>query len=125
MGFHVTGLVELEAKLVLLQASVTGAAPRAAKRIGEDVLALSAERCPVDTGTLRATGHVEGPTAKGDKVDIVVGYGGPAAPYALPVHERLGVRHPVGQAKFLESAALEYEPRAMVMLAAIIKASTL
>ena len=24
--------------------------------------------------------------------------------YAVPVHERLGVRHPVGEAKFLENA---------------------
>lgn len=36
--------------------------------------------------------------------EVSVGY---SAPYALPVHERLNVRHRTGQAKFLEQPARE------------------
>lgn len=42
---------------------------------------------PVDTGTLRSSGLVEQPKLEGDRVVVVLGYGGPAAPYALAVHE--------------------------------------
>jgi hypothetical protein len=35
---------------------------------------------------------------------VVVGFGGPAAPYALVVHERTDLNHPEGEAKFLENA---------------------
>jgi hypothetical protein len=36
--------------------------------------------------------------------------GGPAAPYAIYVHEDLEAIHPVGQAKFIESVLLESRP---------------
>jgi hypothetical protein len=52
----------------------------------------------------------EGPLRDGDVYVQVVGYEKFGATwekgkaYAVPVHERLGVRHPVGEAKFLENA---------------------
>ena len=41
----------------------------------------------VDQGILKSTGHVEQPVTKGHSVSVTLGYGGPAAPYALEVHE--------------------------------------
>jgi hypothetical protein len=38
-------------------------------------------------------------------VSVRVEVGGPAAPYALLVHEDLTAHHPVGGAKYLERAA--------------------
>lgn len=42
---------------------------------------------PVETGTLRSSGIVDPPALEGGRVVISLGYGGPAAKYALAVHE--------------------------------------
>ena len=57
---------------------------------------------PVDTGALRASGFVDPPVISGTRAEVSFGFGGPAAPYAVVVHEDLTKRHPVGQAKYLE-----------------------
>jgi uncharacterized membrane protein len=68
----------------------------------------SQEIVPVDTGTLKNTGYVHQPQSPAPGiVEVLVSYGGPAAAYALAVHERLGVRHkPPTQAKYLETPLL-------------------
>jgi hypothetical protein len=74
---------------------------------------------PVDTGNLRATGHVQPPVIAGRGVSVELGYGGTAGPnmrlpaperletgqvgYAVHVHENLTAHHTVGQAKYLET----------------------
>jgi len=67
---------------------------------------VSRERTPVLTGVLRASHETSLPTET-DPIEVQIRVGGPAAPYALYVHEKLEARHKVGQAKFLESAVLE------------------
>lgn len=73
-------------------------------------------RCPVDTGALRSSIHVEGPVVEStgffsrDSIYTIIVCGGPAAPYAVFVHEDLTKHHPVGQAKFIESTLLESRP---------------
>jgi hypothetical protein len=67
---------------------------------------LSQVRCPVDTGTLRASARIE---IKGNTIEF--GYGGAASDYATIQHENLQFHHPVGQAKFLESAFDELVPK--------------
>lgn len=63
---------------------------------------------PVDTGTLRSSGHVTPPNQGPRGVEVTIGYGGAAAPYAVYVHERLDLNHPNGgQAKFLEQPVNE------------------
>jgi hypothetical protein len=42
---------------------------------------------PVATGNLRSSIRSEGPTIEGSKITVSVVAGGPAAPYALKVHE--------------------------------------
>lgn len=49
------------------------------------------EFVPVDLGTLRSSGTVIGPNRKGKDVSCDLQYGGPAAAYALAIHE-----HPSG-----------------------------
>lgn len=69
----------------------------------------SMRRTPVDTGALRASHETE---TRREGRDIVarISVGGPAASYAVYVHENLEAQHPVGQAKFLESTLMESRP---------------
>lgn len=80
----------------------------------------SMKRTPVDTGALRASHTVE-TKRRGNEISATIGVGGPAAPYAVFVHEDLDAFHPVGEAKFLESTLLESKPFMAARLAARIK----
>jgi len=42
---------------------------------------------PVDTGALKSSGRVKQPEIRGTFIDVELGFGGAAAPYALYVHE--------------------------------------
>jgi hypothetical protein len=79
------------------------------------------KRTPVDKGILRGTVHAIGPMRSGNRIWTLIVCGGPAAPYAIWVHENLradhskpskhgGPRTVIGQAKFLESVILESRP---------------
>ena len=75
------------------------------------IFAKSQILVPVDTGVLRGSGGVSAPQmgTQGYFVDIF--YGGPAAPYALFVHEIIGNYHnPPTQAKYLEQPVMEAMP---------------
>lgn len=76
-------------------------------REGERIMAESKQQVPVDTGNLRNTGHVALPRVTRSRVEVDLGYGGPAAPYALKQHEDLTLRHPTpGQkGKYLQDPA--------------------
>jgi hypothetical protein len=58
-------------------------------QFAEEVMGESKLRVPVLTGTLMNTGHVEPPALEGEILSVTMGYGGPAASYALYVHEAL------------------------------------
>lgn len=77
---------------------------------GEIIMAVAKDRTPVRDGYLKESGHVQLPTISSDEISVVLGFGGPTAPYAVVVHEDLDAHHTVGQAKFLESALMEAEP---------------
>lgn len=65
-------------------------------------------RTPFVTGNLRDSGRIEvGIDPAG--ITVEVKFGGAEAPYAVFVHEDLSAEHPIGQAKFLETAAAEQE----------------
>jgi hypothetical protein len=65
----------------------------------------SQELVPVDTGRLKASGQIANNGKKGFGAETLVEYGGPEAPYAFIVHERLDVHHePPTQAKYLTAA---------------------
>jgi len=65
---------------------------------------------PVLTGALRGSHETHRPEYGPDGLVVRVTVGGPAAPYALYVHENLDARHENGQAKFLEYAVLAHQP---------------
>lgn len=67
----------------------------------------SMKRTPVDLGTLRASHFVRKPQHSGQDTTVTIAVGGPAAPYAIYVHEDLDASHKSGQAKFLESTLRE------------------
>jgi hypothetical protein len=60
------------------------------------------KRTPVKSGALRASIHAEGPVREGRKISCAIVAGGPAAPYALTVHEDLEAYHKDGEAKYIE-----------------------
>jgi hypothetical protein len=74
---------------------------------GENAMGVSKQRTPVDTGDLKATGHVKLPIEKGGGVMVELAYG---TDYAIYVHEILSASHPTGQAKYLQSAVEEAAP---------------
>lgn len=99
-----------------------GAARLALREHGEVVMAASKRLVPVDTGTLRGSGIVSAVSKEGTTLMIVLAYGGPAAPYALAVHERLAAYHnPPTQAKYLEQPMLELAPTFQPRLAQTIQ----
>jgi hypothetical protein len=80
-------------------------------------------RTPVDQGTLRGTVHVEGPFYEGRMIRMMIVAGGPAAPYAIYVHEDLEAFHKVGQAKYLESVIFESRPHMAARVARRVELS--
>lgn len=93
--FEIKGLSEFKRKLSGYADKVGGALEGAAFEWGSRTLAVSkgggegyvAPIVPVDTGALMSTGIVETPRREGNKVVVVLGYGGPSAKYASFVHE--------------------------------------
>lgn len=97
------GLPRLQAKLKALREGGNVGTVQALLMVAYDIFNDSQRLCPVDTGTLRSSGNVEGPIEEDGKAVIIIGYGGAAAPYAFYVHENLDIPHdPPTQAKFLE-----------------------
>lgn len=78
-------------------------------REGESIMGDSKEKyCPVVTGNLKSSGHVDKPTIHPRGASVELGYGGPAAPYALTAHEnpntgKTSTGSKVGQWKYLET----------------------
>ena len=67
-------------------------APEAASILLKDfvetqVIAPAKEIVPVDVGTLKGSLQASEPLVAGTKITVVASAGGPAAPYALAVHE--------------------------------------
>ena len=72
------------------------------------IFAKSQILVPVDTGVLRGSGGVSAPQMGNLGYFVDIFYGGPAAPYALFVHEIIGNYHkPPTQAKYLEQPLME------------------
>lgn len=90
-------------------------------QFGEAVMTEAKTLCPVDTGTLRSSGHVKAPVFAGNDIEITLGFGGASAPYAAIVHEDLTAKHPSGQAKYLELPAIQNAPRLGPFVANAIK----
>lgn len=102
----------------------------------EGTMTLAKTLTPVKTGNLRGSGHVSLPEINGPVVELTMGFGGPAGSgnhggetnaenvgYAVYVHERVELHHPVGQAKFLEAAFQQREQGLAARLANALQAT--
>jgi hypothetical protein len=95
-----------------------GTAIAAALREEAEIEATEAKRrTPVDTGTLRSTITVAPVRLRGRTYTTAIEAGGPAAPYAVIVHENLEAFHKVGQAKYIESVLNESAPYMLLRVA--------
>lgn len=109
----ITGAVELNARLKNWQSRMKKEVAAALYAEALVIQRTSMSRTPVDTGALRASHETTQPDVKSDEISVTIKVGGPAAQYAVHVHEDLEATHRVGQAKFLESAIREAEPYLM------------
>lgn len=97
--FRVEGVEEV---LRNLNAEITGIENRTMGGLMAAGLIIQREsqrRTPVDEGNLKGSAYTRRSQFGG--LEVEVGY---TADYAVPVHEILDARHPVGEAKFLENA---------------------
>jgi len=121
--FKLTGIPELEAALTEAGGLALEAFASAMLQEQEQIISDAKRLTPVDTGVLRASGTVLPPVITGTQVEVQAGFGGAASAYAVPVHERMGVHHPTGQAKFLEQPFLERAATLPAKLAAKVAAA--
>ena len=123
-GFTLKGTPEVKAKIALALILARKQAADGLYKVGEEMMAESKGRVPIDTGNLKNSGHVTQPDANAREIEVTLGYGGPAAPYAIIVHEDVEdvVPRPggVGQSKFLESVVREYAPYLLSRVAELI-----
>lgn len=99
----------------------------------EGTMTVAKTLTPVATGNLRASGHVTAPVIEGPVVTVAMGFGGPAGTgnlgesnaedvgYAVYVHENMEAHHPIGQSKFLETAAKQRTEGMAQRLAAVLR----
>jgi|APSaa5957512535_1039671.scaffolds.fasta_scaffold150871_1 hypothetical protein len=101
-GIKVTGLGKAQ-QLVSSQGAKTATALDVALfEVANDLFNKSQRLVPVDKGMLRGSGSLS-KEAKLGGTEFFVTYGGPAAPYALFVHEDMNAKHDAPtQAKYLE-----------------------
>jgi len=102
IDFKITGLDALSRRLIALGPRANRILEQALYQKAEMIIAESKEDyVPVDLGALRSSGFVEKPVGTGKHTSITLGFGGPAAPYAMVVHEDMQAEHKVGSAKYL------------------------
>lgn len=109
-GMNMSGAAQMRAKLARLAAKFPDEVARALYIETEIEVKEVKMRTPVDTGVLRGTVHQVGPRREGRKIFTLIAAGGPAATYAIYVHEDLEAIHKVGAAKYIESVILESRP---------------
>lgn len=82
------GSEELKKKIRQLPHVALKAAAASMYRTAEEIMADSKDNyVPIDTGNLKSTGHVSLVKESDSEVSVQLKYGGPAAQYAIPVHE--------------------------------------
>lgn len=109
-SFALQGATELQKTLLQMVQTTPKKIASALYEEAQIEMREAKRRTPWKTGTLRGTGIVNKPERDGNQISVTLSFGGPAAPYAIYVHENLEAIHPHGEAKFLESTLLESAP---------------
>lgn len=107
MSFKLDGVAAMQAKIRAFAKRMPDKAAVALFRESEIEMTEAKRRTPVDTGTLRASGFVYPPERNGNRISVLLSFGGAAETYAIIVHEDLEAHHRIGQAKYLESVLSE------------------
>lgn len=105
--FTMRGVPEMKTRMRRFQTRFPDVVGLAMRQETEIELTEVKRRTPVDTGELRASEFVLGPLREGQMIRTFIVAGGPAAPYAIYVHEDPDVFHKVGQWKYIESVIVE------------------
>lgn len=116
-GFTLSGEKEMARRVQKagkVYPEVTG---RGMQREGFRIMEASQPQVPVEFGRLRASGFVDDPRIVGGSPEVRLGYG---TDYAVFVHERLDVSHPVGKAKYLEDPLKAAAPDYLRNVAAFV-----
>lgn len=129
-SFVIQGDAELQANLKVKAENITAELAQQMMEIAGEIIRRSAELVPRETGELASRSFTE---MVGDPEDqtfaAVAGYERDGLNYgdvnddsrgkfyAVPVHERMNVNHPNGQAKFLEVPFKQMEPEYLKLLA--------
>lgn len=118
MPIQLKGADELRRRL----ASIADLAPLARPLFTEAqrIMSESKQRVPVSTGALRSSGVVLPPEVRRREISVTLSYGDTSVDYAIHVHERLDIRHPTGQSKYLEQPLNEMEIGARKRIAAAV-----
>lgn len=109
-AFDIVGLDKVGRELEKLASDLGKAVGVALHAEANIEMTEAKRRCPVDTGALRSSGHVVTMHDAGRISEVRLVFGGPAAGYALYVHENQEAFHKTGRSKFLESTLLESAP---------------
>lgn len=107
---YLLGATAMRNKLTQLAKAVPGMVGRALYEEAQIEMTEAKKRTPWEFGVLKASGMVNRPVTNNRELSVTLQFGGPAAGYAIYVHENLDAFHPHGQAKFLESTLLESAP---------------
>ena len=125
---RMTGVTEMRNKLREIAVKFPDRVAAAIFQEASIELTESKRRCPVSPtaaqakamgrsitkgtvpGTLRASGTVHEPMRSGSNISVTMSYGGAAADYVIPQHERADFQHTTGQAFFLSSVLNESRP---------------
>ena len=104
---HIQGLEGVQRGLQELGRRLGDRVGPALRAEAEIEMTEAKRRTPVLTGVLKGSGHVTGPHKSWRDTWVTLSFGGPAAGYAIYVHENVSAWHRNGQAKFLESVLME------------------
>ena len=126
--YDIQGAGEIRKLLAVFAVGAVTALEKVLYETATEVFAETQRLVPVRYGVLKGSGQVKEPKGSGTGFSVDIVYGGPAAPYAIYVHERLDQRHAAPtQAKFLEAPMLKAPPKlqanAQVALVAALRAA--
>lgn len=134
-NLSIAGDDRVASKLKIYSKEMSEAVARAMFEFAGEIQTQSELLVPNDTGELQSRSFVEGPmlSKDGSEYLVVVGYEKHGARtgkknedaignfYAVPVHERMNVNHPNGQAKYLEQPYKEMADKFLPYLAEAAK----
>lgn len=118
------GLQTVQARIKAIPGDLKRATENEIYDTANDIFNESQKQVPVRYGMLRGSGAVV--IVSNDPLDIVIGYGGVTAAYALAVHENMTAHHAGGtKAKYLEDPFNEQSAKLDARVAATIDGAVL